>query len=398
MCAGLLFGLSASFAKPVIEDLHVSVGDAAGAWQTWALLGFGFAGFVIQQLSLATGQLAPAMAAVSVANPAVSVILGIVLFDERLTRPAWHVVVAFAALVAALAGAVLITLANRETPMPGVDAAATRAASRRPGARVIIEVFVLALAMHGAPDEPRGGLRARHARHPAPADVGVRDRGPHVHARLRRDRRRRHGGDPRPLRHEQDEGHRRLRRRPRGAGVRRRISRPGASTEAVPDDAPRPPGRMRAVLDRRLTVRTAALAGPATHIPGLFYLIALNLIVTHNAAVADKAVALVTYNAVWFALPLAALVVCIVRPARRRSSSRRSSSGPGPMPAASSSRSLRRGRRADRPRHPLALRRGHPARVIPARPGAEERFSAVADAIGQVLAFAVGVFAESACR
>jgi drug/metabolite transporter (DMT)-like permease len=121
VCAGLLFGLSASFAKPVIEDLHVSIGDAAGAWQTWALLGFGFAGFVIQQLSLATGQLAPAMAAVSVANPAVSVILGIVLFDERLTRPAWHVVVAVAALVAALAGAVLITLANRETPMPGVD-------------------------------------------------------------------------------------------------------------------------------------------------------------------------------------------------------------------------------------------------------------------------------------
>ena len=76
---------------------------------------------MIQQLSLATGQLAPAMAAVSVANPAVSVILGIVLFDERLTRPGWHVVVAVAALVAALAGAVLITLANRETPMPGVD-------------------------------------------------------------------------------------------------------------------------------------------------------------------------------------------------------------------------------------------------------------------------------------
>lgn len=121
VCAGLLFGLSASFAKPVIDDLHVSVGDAAGAWQTWALLGFGFAGFVIQQLSLATGQLAPAMAAVSVANPAVSVVLGILLFDERLTRPAWHVVVAVAALVAALAGAVLITLANRETPIPGVD-------------------------------------------------------------------------------------------------------------------------------------------------------------------------------------------------------------------------------------------------------------------------------------
>jgi hypothetical protein len=82
-----------------------------------------------------------------------------------------------------------------------------------------------------------------------------------------------------------------------------------------PDDAPKAGGRMRAVLDRRLTVRTAALAGPATHVPGIFYLIALNLIVTHNAAIADKAVALVVYNAVWFVIPLAALGVCIVRPA-----------------------------------------------------------------------------------
>jgi drug/metabolite transporter (DMT)-like permease len=117
-CAGLLFGLSASFDKPVINDLHVSIGEAAGDWRTWALLGFGFVAFLIQQLSLATGQLAPAMAAVSVSNPAVSVVLGIVLYEERLTRPPWHVAVAAVALLAAFAGATLITLANRETKLP----------------------------------------------------------------------------------------------------------------------------------------------------------------------------------------------------------------------------------------------------------------------------------------
>jgi drug/metabolite transporter (DMT)-like permease len=121
VCAGLFFGLSASFSKPVINDLHVSIGEAAGDWRTWALLGFGFIAFVIQQLSLATGQLAPAMAAVSVSNPAVSVILGILLFEERLTRPPWHVLVALAALLAALGGAVLITLANRDTDLPGEE-------------------------------------------------------------------------------------------------------------------------------------------------------------------------------------------------------------------------------------------------------------------------------------
>jgi hypothetical protein len=85
------------------------------------------------------------------------------------------------------------------------------------------------------------------------------------------------------------------------------------------DDAPSGTGRMKAALGRRLTTRTAALAGPATHIPGLFYLIALNVILAHNVAIGAKTVALVTYNAIWFAVPLAALVICIVRPEAARS-------------------------------------------------------------------------------
>jgi len=88
----------------------------------------------------------------------------------------------------------------------------------------------------------------------------------------------------------------------------------GRINQGRADDAPRPAGRMRSVLDRRLTIRTAALAGPATHIPGLFYLVALNVIVAHNVALANKTFALVTFNVVWFALPLAALAACIVRP------------------------------------------------------------------------------------
>ena len=84
------------------------------------------------------------------------------------------------------------------------------------------------------------------------------------------------------------------------------------------DDAPQPRSRMKAMLDGRLTRRTAALAGPATHIPGVFYLIALNVIVAHNARVARGTLAVVTYNAIWFALPLVALAICIVKPEAAR--------------------------------------------------------------------------------
>jgi hypothetical protein len=119
LAAGLWFGLSATFTKETIEQLHHGVGYTLSHPEVYGLLGFGAIAFVVQQLSLATGQLAPAMAAVSVANPIISVLLGILLFDERLTRPWWHVIVASLALLAALYGAVLITMSNRDLAMPG---------------------------------------------------------------------------------------------------------------------------------------------------------------------------------------------------------------------------------------------------------------------------------------
>ena len=75
-------------------------------------------GFVLQQVSLGTGHLAPSVATVSVANPVVSVLLGITLLDERLSRPGWHVLVAVAGLVLALGGAILISLASQARAEP----------------------------------------------------------------------------------------------------------------------------------------------------------------------------------------------------------------------------------------------------------------------------------------
>jgi len=81
-----------------------------------------------------------------------------------------------------------------------------------------------------------------------------------------------------------------------------------------PSDAPRPRGRWEAMLDRRLTLGTAALAGPATHIPGIFYLVALNVIVAQQLKVAGGLLEVLIYNAIWFAIPVGALAVCIVAP------------------------------------------------------------------------------------
>jgi Sap, sulfolipid-1-addressing protein len=79
-------------------------------------------------------------------------------------------------------------------------------------------------------------------------------------------------------------------------------------------DAPEVGGGWRDRLYQRVTVPVAAVAGALTHIPGLFYLIALNVIVAHNPWLPDGLVAVLIYDVVWFALPIAALAMCIVKP------------------------------------------------------------------------------------
>ena len=65
-------------------------------------------------------------------------------------------------------------------------------------------------------------------------------------------------------------------------------------------------------------MRTAVLAGPATHIPGLLYLIALDLIVASQPGITGGLVEVLIYNGIWFALPLGALIVCIIDPPTSR--------------------------------------------------------------------------------
>jgi drug/metabolite transporter (DMT)-like permease len=126
--AGILFGLSAALTKPTVELLHEGVGVMLSHWQCYALAVAGVLGFVLQQVSLGTGRLAPSVATVSVVNPIVGVLLGIAIFDERFSRPTWHVVVAILSLLLALGGAVLISLSSQPGSEPRAEAEAHSAA------------------------------------------------------------------------------------------------------------------------------------------------------------------------------------------------------------------------------------------------------------------------------
>ncbi len=110
--AGILFGLSSALTKPTLDYLHESVGTMLSHWECYALAVAGVLGFVLQQVSLGTGRLAPSVATVSVANPIVGILIGILLLDERLSRPGWHILLAVVGLTFALVGAIVISLAH----------------------------------------------------------------------------------------------------------------------------------------------------------------------------------------------------------------------------------------------------------------------------------------------
>jgi hypothetical protein len=58
----------------------------------------------------------------------------------------------------------------------------------------------------------------------------------------------------------------------------------------------------------------AAAAGMVTHVPGLIYVMALNSIVAAKEGPARALLQIVGYNLLWFALPLAALVMAVSNP------------------------------------------------------------------------------------
>lgn len=125
--AGVLYGVSATLMKPVVESWHAEgIVQVVGDWKLWVMATAGLVGFYLQQVSLATGRLVTSVATVAVVNPVVSVALGAIVLQERLdSDPFWHWAAAVGGLAVALSGASLIASASVDdaeaaTPGPAV--------------------------------------------------------------------------------------------------------------------------------------------------------------------------------------------------------------------------------------------------------------------------------------
>jgi drug/metabolite transporter (DMT)-like permease len=95
---GLLFGLSAALTKAVGDQFEEGVLTIFADWHLYALIVVGYASMTLNQLALATGALAPAVATAMAFDPIASVILGMTLLQESLHPSALSAVAALAAL------------------------------------------------------------------------------------------------------------------------------------------------------------------------------------------------------------------------------------------------------------------------------------------------------------
>ena len=101
---GLLFGLSAALTKTVGDQVEHGLFTIFVNWHLYALIVVGYASMTLNQLALATGELAPAVATAMAFDPISSVVLGTTLLQESLDTSALNATVAVVALAATLAG------------------------------------------------------------------------------------------------------------------------------------------------------------------------------------------------------------------------------------------------------------------------------------------------------
>jgi drug/metabolite transporter (DMT)-like permease len=121
---GLLFGLSAALTKAVGDQVEDGLLTIFVHWQLYALIVVGYASMTLNQLALATGALAPAVATAMALDPISSVVLGTTLLQETLDTSGLGVVLGLAALAGTLAGlAVLARTQGQLVAEPAVEPA-----------------------------------------------------------------------------------------------------------------------------------------------------------------------------------------------------------------------------------------------------------------------------------
>ena len=115
--AGVSFGVQAAATKIFVGQLGNGLAAILGLVSTYVLIFCALAGFALQQSSLKTGFLAPAMAATNASALTTSVLLGVVIFDNTIASSG-HLGFALISLAVSIVGVVILASSNASTAKP----------------------------------------------------------------------------------------------------------------------------------------------------------------------------------------------------------------------------------------------------------------------------------------
>jgi hypothetical protein len=127
VAAGLAFGLQAAVTKTFVTEISGGVLGLLASWSTYVLILSALAGFVLQQSALKTGVLAPAMASSNAVTLFASVVLGVAVYGETLSKTGGaHSGLAIVGLLIAVGGVALLAgSTSPQAPDPGIADAST---------------------------------------------------------------------------------------------------------------------------------------------------------------------------------------------------------------------------------------------------------------------------------
>ena len=116
IAAGAVFGLTAAVTLSLTRLVRaVGPGAALGHWQPWALLALGLAGLLLSANAFQAGALAASLPVMDTVEPVCGVLLGTLLFGERLATSPAGIAVQLTGAVSAIAG---ITVLGRYAGTP----------------------------------------------------------------------------------------------------------------------------------------------------------------------------------------------------------------------------------------------------------------------------------------
>ncbi|PVZ09533.1 DMT family transporter [Actinomycetospora cinnamomea] len=116
---GLLYGLTAALTKSVVDLLGEGPVVLLTSWETWALVGAAVGGTLLQQAAFGAGPLAASLPAVTVGEPVVAAVLGVVVLGEQVRADGleWGLIGVLVVLMVAATAALSRSSAATATPL-----------------------------------------------------------------------------------------------------------------------------------------------------------------------------------------------------------------------------------------------------------------------------------------